>query len=405
MAGDTLDLDLVSQSFMRDPFPTLARLREAGPVVRVQLPFLGKAWVATTHEVVNEVLKDDRAFVRNAGNAGKPALFGRWWMPRTLRVLTETMIGHDDPDHRRLRRLVDQAFNRQSVESMRPRIGAICDGLLERVTGPGPADLMEGIARPLPLAVICELLGVPEEDRPNFRRWVKGLASATSLLGFMWFLPGLFRLMRYFKRHFGQCRQHPRPGLMTALIQAEEGGDKLSENELLAMAFLLLFAGHETTVHLIGGGALALLEAPEQKARLTADWSLLPSAVEELLRFVCPAQISEERYASRDVQFHGQALRRGEVVVPMLASANSDPARFEHPERLDITRSPNPHVAFGTGAHFCLGAQLARIEAQVVIEKLFSRFPNLSLAVPSAALRYTGRIGLRALTALPVRLT
>jgi cytochrome P450 len=132
---------------------------------------------------------------------------------------------------------------------------------------------------------------------------------------------------------------------------------------------------------------------------------LLPSAVEELLRFVCPAQISEERYASRDMQFHGQALRRGEIVVPMLASANSDPARFEHPERLDITRSPNPHVAFGTGAHFCLGAQLARIEAQVVIEKLFSRFPNLSLAVPSAALRYTGRIGLRALTALPVRLT
>jgi cytochrome P450 len=257
----------------------------------------------------------------------------------------------------------------------------------------------------LPLTVICELLGLPEEDPPNFRRWVKAMMSVTSLWGILWSLPNLFRLMGYFKRHFAQCRQHPRPGLMTALVQAEQDGDKLSENELLAMAFLLLVAGHETTVHLIGGGILALLEAPEQKARLTADWSLLPSAVEELLRFVCPVQISEERYASRDVQFHGQALRRGDIIVAWLASANSDPARFDHPERLDITRSPNPHVAFGTGAHFCLGAQLARSEAQVVIEKVFTRFPNLSLAVPSAALRYTGQVNLRALTALPVRVT
>jgi cytochrome P450 len=405
MTGDLLDIDLISQSFMRDPFPTLARLREAGPVVRVKLPFLGKTWLATTHEVVNHVLKDDGTFVRNAGNAGKPALFGRWWMPRTLRILNETMGGHDDPDHRRLRKLVDQAFNRQSVESMKPSIGGICDRLLERLPGPGPVDLMEGIASPLPLAVICELLGLPEEDRPTFRQWVKRMVSAASLWGVMWSLPALFRLMGYFKRHFAQCRQHPRPGLMTALIHAEQDGDKLSENELLAMAFLLLVAGYATTVHLIGGGILALLEAPEQKARLTADWSLLPSAVEELLRFVCPAQISEERYAPCDMQFHGRTLRRGDSIVASLASANSDPACFDHPERLDITRSPNPHVAFGTGAHFCLGAQLARLEAQAAIEKVFSRFPNLSLAVPSDVLRYTGQINLRALTALPMWLT
>jgi cytochrome P450 len=405
MTGDILDIDLVSQSFRRDPFPTLARLREAGPVVRVKLPFLGKTWLATTHEVVNKVLKDETTFVRNASSAGKPALFGRWWMPRTLRILNDTMMGHDDPDHRRLRKLVDEAFNRQSVEGMRPSIAGICDGLLERLPGPGPVDLMERIARPLPLTVICELLGLPEGDRPAFRRWVKRMASAACLWGVLWSLPALFRMMGYFKRHFAQCRRHPRPGLMTALTQAEQDGDQLSENELLAMVFLLLVAGYATTVHLIGGGILALLEAPEQKARLTADWSLVPSAVEELLRFVSPAQISEERYANHDVQFHGQALRRGDIVVASLASANSDPARFDHPERLDITRSPNPHVAFGTGAHFCLGAQLARIEAQVAIEKVFSRFPNLSLAVPGDVLRYTGQINLRALTALPVRLT
>ena len=192
---------------------------------------------------------------------------------------------------------------------------------------------------------------------------------------------------------------------MTALVQAEQDGDTLSENELLAMAFLLLVAGHETTVHLSGGGVLALLEAPEQKARLLADWSLAPSAVEELLRFVSPVQIAKPRYVGRDLELHGRPLRRGDVLVPMLASANADPDRFEPAERIDIARAPNPHVAFGTGKHFCLGAQLARVEAQVVIERLFTRFPDLSLSVPGSALEYTGRLGIRALTALPVRLT
>jgi cytochrome P450 len=229
--------------------------------------------------------------------------------------------------------------------------------------------------------------------------------SVTSLWGIFRFLPGLFRLTGYFRRHFEQCRQQPRPGLMTALVQAEEEGDKLSENELLAMAFLLLLAGHETTVHLIGGGVLALLEAPEQKARLLGDLSLVPSAVEELLRFVCPVQVAKPRYASSDREFHGQPLRRGESILPFLTSANLDPARFDNPERLDVARAPNPHVAFGTGAHFCLGAQLARVETQVVVEKLFTRFPNLSLSVPPSALQYVGRLGIRALTALPVRLT
>jgi cytochrome P450 len=163
-------------------------------------------------------------------------------------------------------------------------------------------------------------------------------------------------------------------------------------------------AGHETTVHLIGGGTLALLEAPEQRERLLADWSLLPSAVEELLRFVCPVQLTEPRWLGRDLEFRGRPLHRGDVVTAMLASANADPARFHEPGRLDVGRSPNPHVAFGSGSHFCLGAQLARVEAQVVTEGLFRRFPRLSLGVPPAALRYTGRFMIRALTALPVRL-
>src|SRR6516164_11476274 len=247
MGADILKIDLTSQSFMRDPFPALARMRDAGPVVQIRLPILGKTWVATTHDAVSEVLKDD------------------------------------GPDHRRLRKLVDQAFSRHSVEGMRPRIEALCDGLLDRMAGAAVADLMEGLARPLPLTVICELLGLPEEDRPRFRQWARAVMSVTSLWGIFRLLPALSRLVPYFERHFEQCRRRPRPGLMTALVQAEQDGDKLSEDELLAMAFLLLVAGFETTVHLLSGGTLALLQAPEQKERLLGDWSLLPSAVEELL--------------------------------------------------------------------------------------------------------------------------
>ncbi|HEY7156881.1 MAG TPA: cytochrome P450 [Gemmataceae bacterium] len=408
MGVDVLKIDLSSQSFMRNPFPVLARMREAGPLVQIRLPILGKAWVATTYDAVSEVLKDDGTFVRDARNAGKRDAVGfRWWawLPRSIRVLNENMLSHDGPDHRRLRKLVDQAFSRHSVEGMRPRIEAICNGLLDRMAGTAVVDLMEGLARPLPLMVICELLGLPEEDRPRFRQWARAIMSVTSWLGLFRFLPALFPLVAYFERHFEQCRRRPRPGLMTALVQAEQDGDRLSADELLAMAFLLLLAGHETTVHLIGGGTLALLEAPEQKARLMADWSLLPSAVEELLRFVCPVQIAKPRYLGRDLEFRGRPLHRGDVVIPMLASANADPARFHEPQRLDVGRSPNAHVSFGTGSHFCLGAQLARVEAQVVTEKLFRRFPKLSRAVPLTVLRYTGRLGLRALTALPVRLT
>jgi cytochrome P450 len=407
MGADVLKIDLASQSFMRHPFPALARMRDAGPVVQIRLPILGKTWVATTYDAVSEVLKDDATFVRDARNAGRRHAAGfRWWawLPRSVRVLNENMLGHDGPNHRRLRKLVDQAFSRHSVEEMRPRVEAICDGLLDQLAGAGVADLMEGLAQPLPLAVICELLGLPEEDRRQFRQWARAVMSVRSLWGIFRFLPALRRLVAYFEHHFEQCRRWPRPGLMTALVQAEQDGDRLSADELLAMAFLLLLAGHETTGHLIGGGTLALLEAPEQKARLMADWSLLPSGVEELLRFVCPVQLTKPRWVGRDLEFRGQPLHRGDVVIAMLASANADPARFPDPERLDVGRWPNPHVAFGTGSHFCLGAQLARVEAQVVTQRLFTRFLKLSLAVPPATLRYTGRLGIRALTELPVRL-
>jgi cytochrome P450 len=265
-------------------------------------------------------------------------------------------------------------------------------------------DLLQEWARPLPVAVICELLGLPDEDRPKFTRWVKALFRCVSLFGMLVGLPSLFRLLKYFRQHFEQCRRQPRPGLMTALVQAEQDGDKLSEDELLAMAFLLLFAGFETTVHLLSGGALALLKTPEQKERLLNDWSLLPRAVEELLRFVSPVQMSEARHVTHDLEFHGQSLRRGDRIVALLGAANADPARFPDPAKLDLSRSPNSHLSFGSGMHFCLGAQLARVEAQVGFERLFTRYPRLALVMADSELRYSGNMLLRALVALPVRL-
>jgi cytochrome P450 len=404
MAGKVQKIDLVSQAFARDPFPTYASLREAGPVFQTRLPLLGKTWVATTYQAASEVLKDDETFVKEAKKVGKTLFSGILrLMPRTLRVVSEHMAMRDNPDHRRLRRLVEQAFSRHSVENLRGRIGVLCDGLLDGLAGKQTVDLLDEWARPLPVAVIGELLGLPDEDQPLFTRWANALFSAMSVFGMLRALPAMFRLVKYFRRHFEQCRQQPRPGLMTALVQAEQDGDKLSEDELLAMAFLLLIAGFETTVHLLSGGTLALLKAPEQKERLLNDWSLLPPAVEELLRFVSPVRMAA-RFVSWDLEFHGQSLRRGNYIVALLGAANADPARFPDPEKLDLARSPNPHVSFGSGIHFCLGAQLARAEAQIGFERLFTRYPRLALAVADSELRYAGNMAFRALVALPVRL-
>jgi cytochrome P450 len=403
MAGTVKELDLASQAFARDPFPTYARLREASPVFQTRLPLLGKTWMAATYQAASEVLRDDETFVMEPKKVGRTLFSGMLrLLPRILRVFSDNMLRHDNPDHRRLRRLVEQAFNRHSVDSLRGRIGDLCDALLDGLAGRETVDLLEAWARPLPVAVICELLGLPEEDRPMFTRWAKTLFRSPTLFGMLQAVPSLFRLQKYLRRQFEQCRQRPRPGLMTSLVQAEQDGDQLSEDELLAMAFLLLVAGFETTVHLLSGGVLALLQIPEQKEQLVGDWSLMPSAVEELLRFVSPVQMSEPRYVMRDLEFHGRSLRRGDYIVAWLGAANTDPARFPDPDKLQLSRSPNPHVSFGSGMHFCLGAQLARAEAQVGIERLFTRYPKLALA--DSELKYSGNMLLRALVALPVRL-
>jgi cytochrome P450 len=401
-------IDLSSQAFQQDPFPTLARLRAMGPVVRVRLPFFGTVWMATTYDAVSELLRDHQRFMQNPAAAGN-----RWmgkivhWLPRSLRPLTSQMLILDEPDHRRLRSLVEQAFLRHSVEALRPRLEALADealdALAERAAGsPRGVDLVKHFARPFPLAVICELLGLPPEDRPKFTRWAEGFSAPRTPLAIAWGLWGLGKLLRYVREEIKRQTERPREGLLAALIQVEQAGDRLSEDELVAMVFLLLAAGHHTTLHQIAGSVLILLDHPQALRELKADWSFAETAVQELLRYLSFAQVTKPRYAREDTEFFGQPIRRGEMLFASLAAANSDPARFEDPEWLDIHRQPNRHVAFGMGIHYCLGAKLASVETEIALRRLFTRFPGLRLAVPRSQIRFVPRFGTRGLMALPV---
>jgi len=404
-----VSLDLQSPAFKQNPFPTLARLRELGPVVRIRMPIVGKVWLVTTYDAVNELLRNHEQFVQSPQAAGNRWMSGLMrWLPRNLRPLTTHMLIRDEPDHRRLRSLVEQAFQRQSVEALRPRLESLADEALDHLAqraagSPRSVDLVEHFARPFPLSVICELLGLPPEDRPNFTRWGSAFTNARTVLGIVRGVFELSKLMRYVREEIQRQSQRPRGGLLAALIQAEESGDRLSEEELLAMVFLLLVAGHETTLHQIAGSVLILLDHPDQLRELTADWSLADSAVQELLRYLSFAQLTKPRFARQDVEFCGRQIRRGQILMACLASANSDPSRFENPDRLDLRRPANRHVAFGAGIHVCLGAKLARVETEIALQRLFTRLPRLSLAIPRDRVQFTRRFGARGLVTLPVR--
>jgi cytochrome P450 len=400
--------DLRNPALKTNPFPVLAQMRAAGPIVRARMPVIGSVWLATTYDAVNDLLRDHHNFVQNPATAGNRWMAGLFrWLPRALRPLATNMLLRDPPDHRRLRSLVDQAFQRQSVEALRPRMEAITDDALRQLTtaherSPGGVDLLAHFARPIPLAVICELLGLPPEDRPKFTEWASGISTASSAWGLFWAMRGLGKLMNYIAEEIRRQTKHPREGLLTHLIQAEEAGDKLSEDELVAMVFLLLAAGHETTLHQIASSVLALLDHPAQLRQLQQDWKLADNATQELLRYISFAQLSKPRYVKENLEFHGQSFRRGELLLACLAAANSDPAVFEHPDQLDIHRAAQRHVAFGTGIHICLGAKLARAEIAIALQRLFGQIPDIRLAVPRDQVQYVRRPGTRGLVSLPV---
>lgn len=397
--------DIVSPEFHANPFPTLDRMRAEGPVVRMQLPIVGQTWLAVTHDSCAMLMKDHAAFARDPANAGSltQARILRV-LPRTIGLLALNMLGHDDPEHRRLRSLVDQAFQRQTIDALKPMIKDIADRLLDRLKGKTEAELMHEFCRDLPLSVICAMLGLPEEDHDRFKNWLGGLKDTANIGAVIRAIPGVIRVVRYLRRVSRPQGGALSEGLIARLRDAETDGPPLSEDELVSMIFLLFGAGQETTTHLIAGGLFALLSHEDQRRQLQSDPCLMPTCVEECLRYVSPVQMTKPRFATRDVVWQGRQFRRGDMFAGFLAAANGDPAKFEHAYSFDITRHPNPHLSFGTGPHFCLGFQLARAEAAIAFGSLFERFPQIRLAAGETKIAWRKRLGIRALVQLPVRL-
>ena len=398
----TVRVDFSSQEYFRDPAAEIEKLRAAGPVVEVRFPIVGKVWTTTTQDLADRVLKDSDTFTLRKDD-GSIAGF-RWWMPGVLRTLADNMLTTDEPDHRRLRDIVDEAFRRRAVLEMEPRILAIADELADGLFAAGsPADLVDRYARKLPLSVICELLGLPLADRPKFTAWASGFTRFTGPFGFLSTIPRIFAMKRYMEERLAAARKHGGEGLIAELVRVEEEGGRISRSEMVAMLFLLLFAGHETTTHLISGSVYELLKNDSLRDWLKEDWSRVNLAVEEFLRFITPVQFTKPRIVRKDTEFGGIRLKKGEKIMPMLAAANLDPQANEHPERLDLARKPNRHMAFGTGIHFCLGHQLARIEGACALKALFQRWPKLEMAVDESEIKWRKRPGLKAIERLPVR--
>jgi cytochrome P450 len=397
----TVRIDFTSQDYLRDPAAATERLRASGPVVEVRSPIIGRTWITTTQEAGGRVLKESEVFTlrKNGATAGM-----RWWMPGMFRTLANNMLTTDEPDHTRLRGIVDEAFRRRAVLDMEPRILAISDELAGELFAQGsPADLVARYARKLPLYVICELLGLPPADRPKFIGWASNATNVRTTIGFVWRMMWSVRaIKRYLEQHLAAARETGGEGLIAELIRVEQQGARLSRDELVAMVFLLLFAGHETTTHLISGSVFELLRNRGLRDWLAEDWSRTDLAVEEFLRFISPVQFSKPRFVRRDMDLCGVPLKQGEMIIVMLASANMDPAVNEHPEKLDLARRPNRHIAFGAGIHFCLGHQLARIEGRCALKALFTRWPRLDLAIDPSQVRWRRQPGLRAIEALPV---
>jgi cytochrome P450 PksS len=396
-------VNIVSAEFKADPFPFLAHLRASDPVFRTALPDGTPVWLLARYSDVLGLVRDER-FTKNRRSALTPEQARKLpWTPPMFRPLERNMLDLDPPDHTRLRSLVHKAFTPNLVEQMRARVQALAHELLDSVASRGEMDLIKDYALPLPMTIISEILGVPAKDRDKFHRWSTAVVSLTSPSPSLRVIPVVWQFIRYLRRLFGVRRRDLGDDLMSALIRAEEAGDRLSEDELLAMVFLLLIAGHETTVNLIGNGMLALLEHPEELQRLRGDPSLIKSAVEELLRYTSPVLMTTERYALESTMLHGVNIPRGEMTLGVIGSANRDETVFDRPNELDLTREPNKHLSFGQGIHFCLGAPLARMEAQIAVNTLLQWRPKLQLKVGPAALRWRPSMILRGLEALPVR--
>ena len=400
---------LSGEPFKADPYPTYAWLREHHPVYcRTSADGQARLWFITRYEDVAAALRDSKRFVKDALNtltpeecAAQPA------QPELYRLLTHHMLNADGATHARLRSLVNQAFTARRVEQLEPRLQSIADRLIDTVQARGHMDLIEEFALPFAIQVIAELLGIPLRDHHRLRAWSHVLvAPSASSERNTRKTERLRQVMEdfigYLRRICAERRQAPQPDLITLLLQVEEAGARLSEEELFSMVLLLVVVGHETSVYLIGNAVLTLLRRPETLALLRADPTLIPQAVEELIRYDGPVERATMRFAAEEITLHGQTIHRGDAVSLVLASAHRDPNAFEAPDACDIFRANNRHLGFGLGNHYCLGAPLARLEARLALATLLQRLPDLRPGIPLEQLRWQTNPIVRGTKRLPV---
>jgi cytochrome P450 len=398
VSGEILDLDARQPAYSNDPYPLYAQLRESAPVRRVILGSL-PAWLVTRYDDVRQALADPR--LSTCLDNLDPALAeaGAWILGERMMHLDRHMLRSDPPAHTRLRRLVAKAFTPGRIEALRPRVADMAGQLMAEFLPRGRAELVSEFAFPLPLMAIMELLGMPLADRDQFRIWAEMTLPGASgqEQGYTAIRAYLAQLVEDKTRHSGGA------DLLSALVSVREQGQRLDENELLSMAWLLLTAGHTTTVDLIASGTLALLRNPGQHAALRADPALLGPAIEELLRYDSPVEIAIARFTTTDVAIGGTVIPGGgQVVFIAVASADRDPQRFPGPDRLDLRRQPTGHLAFGHGIHYCLGAPLARMEGTVAFRALLDRCAGLALAIDPRDITWQINPHLRGPAELPV---
>ncbi|MFI9467481.1 cytochrome P450 [Streptomyces sp. NPDC052492] len=407
--------ELFSWEFAANPYPAYAWLREHAPVHRTKLPSGVDAWLVTRYADARRTLADNRLSKNPAHHDEGAHAKGRTGIPgeRQADLMTH-LLNIDPPDHTRLRRLVSKAFTPRRVAEFAPRVQELTDDLIDRFTanGSGTADLIHDFAFPLPIYAICDLLGVPREDQDDFRDWAgmmirHGGGPRGGVARSVKKMRGYLAELIHRKREALSAEPAPGEDLISGLIRASDHGEHLTENEAAAMAFILLFAGFETTVNLIGNGTYALLTHPGERERLqralaAGDRGLLETGVEELLRYDGPVELATWRFATEPVVIGGQRVETGDPVLVVLAAADRDPERFDGPDTLDLARRDNQHLGYGHGIHYCLGAPLARLEGQTALATLLTRLPDLRLAADPDDLRWRGGLIMRGLRTLPV---
>ncbi|MBT2291503.1 cytochrome P450 [Paenibacillus albidus] len=393
-------VDFLNKEFINNPFPVYSELRNNDPVHRFLLPSGQFAWIISRYEDAAEILQDSR-FVTSSPYAGNEAGAG----PPHQEIISRNLLSVNPEDHRRLRRLIQKAFTPRMIERLRGRIEDISKELLDVIQTKEirEMDLIDDYAFPLPIIVICEMLGVPVEDQDKFREWSNIIMEGVNNTEFNQKSDEAMALfVDYLHSLITKRRSALQEDLISDLISVEEDGDVLSEQELYALVFVLIIAGHETTVNLIGNGMLALLINPDQKQLLLEDPELIQPAIEEILRYNGPAEVSNIRWAAEDVEYKGKQIRQGDMLFVSFSSANRDPQQFPDPDTFDITRKVNNHIAFGKGIHYCLGAPLARLEGEIAIAALLREMPNIQLKRPEESLDWRPGMIIRGLKELPV---